>query len=1065
MFGNSSSASSRSNHICGCYYVVTNGKIFDPIRRYLPQVKLASHTTISPLCFTTILTQTFHNPNPEAIAEGRYVFPLYDGVAVNGYTISYADKVLKGVVKQKDDAKQEYKEAIDRGETAGLLESLPDGIFGVTLGNVPAGADIVVEITYCGELKHDAAIDGLRYTLPTSIAPRYGEHPGQVLSSNTQTKGGISITVDINMVSSAVRKVQSPSHPIAVTSGSTSTAASTNTFKPHQSSATLTLGTTELAQDFVLQLLVDDINKPRAVIETHPTLLHQRAIMATLVPNFILEPAHPEIVFIADQSGSMQGTKNTALVKALHVFLKSLPLGVKFNICAFGNNYDYLWPKSQAYNAENLQRAVECVSSFSASYGGTEILRPIKAAFEQRLGDMPLEVMLLTDGEVWGEQSIFSYVNEQIRDKKVDARVFALGIGDGVSHALVEGVARAGKGFAQFVTPEEEATGLDRKVVRMLKGALYAHTWDYELEVVYAKDENLEATPAPATEDDDDFELVEKFNSDLHLDEKTRTSSVTDIVDKPAKSFFDTSLDPSKPEAQGKVDRYAHLPHIDLPALLQAPSELPPLFPFSRTTVYMMLGPGPSQQQVSAIVLRAKSVGGPLELTIPVDELETNNGVATVHQLAARKAIQDLEEGRGWLNTVPISAAKSGAAQTVEAQYGSWYDEIVEREAVRLGERFQVAGKWSSFVAVEAGSKEATRSSETVTARSTDAREASAAGSHLHSTAASLQQRGERLDSLQGNVHIDRAVYSARKQSSSGGVLCRLMSSGPPKTATPAVTASGQTGGLFSGVASAASGLFGSRAPSVSNYQQRHASFAAPSMPGSLVPQPTGYEPSSTSGQFIGGGGLFAARAPPPPPPARQSYGKATSLSQTSSAGTADCFFEPREHTGASEPTSDVLTSLTFKPSDQVGSDPFPGRIFDWVPKNGSPVRAAALCSMEAKRPSEIDPIAAMHTLIGLQTFSGAWLWNDELANVIGVDASVCSDWRTGDSVSSAAKATALALAFLTSRVANQKDVWEMVAKKATTWLMHEMGKKEKEVARVMDEAARRLKVAEGDDW
>ncbi|KAK3653423.1 hypothetical protein LTR56_004627 [Elasticomyces elasticus] len=1035
MFNNSSSGSSRSNHICGCYFEGPGSRVWDISRCYLPQVKLASHTTISPLCFTTILTQTFHNPNTEAIAEARYVFPLYDGVAVNGYTIRYADKVLNGVVKQKDDAKQEYKEAIDRGETAGLLESLPAGIFGVTLGNVPAGDAIMVEITYCGELKHDAAIDGLRYTLPTSIAPRYGDYPGQVLSSNTQTNGGINITVDIDMVSSAVRKVQSPSHPIAVSSGSISTTASTDTFKPHQSSATLTLGTTELAQDFVLQLLVDDIKKPRAVIENHPTLPNQCAIMATLVPNFALEPAHPEIVFIADQSGSMQGTKNTALVKALHVFLKSLPLGVKFNICAFGNNYDYLWPKSQAYNAENLQRAVECVSSFSASYGGTEILRPIKAAFEQRLGDMPLEVMLLTDGEVWGEQYVFSYVNEQIRDKKVDARVFALGIGNGVSHALVEGVARAGNGFAQFVTPEEEATGLDRKVVRMLKGALYAHTWDYELEVVYARDETLEATPTAATEDDDDFELVEKFNMDEI------------VADKPAKSFFDASVDLSKTEAQGEAARYAHLPHIDIPALLQAPFELPPLFPFSRTTVYMMLDPEASQRQVSAIVLRAKSGGGPLELTIPVDGLETNNGVATVHQLAARKAIQDLEEGRGWLNTVPISAAKSGAAQTVEAQYGSWYDEIVEREAVRLGERFQVAGKWTSFVAVEEGSKEAKQSGTKVNARSTDAKE------ELARIAASLQQRGERLDSLQGNVSIDRAIYSARKQSSSGGILCRLMSSGPPKTASPAVTASGQTGGLFSGVASAASGLFGSRAPSVSNYQ-----------PGSLVPQPTGYAASSTSGQFIGGGGLFAARAPPPPPPARRAYGGVTSLPKTSSAGEADSFVPP-EYMRASEPTSDVLTSLTFKPSDQAWSDPFPGRISDWVPKNGSPVRAAALCSMGAKRPSEIDPIAAMHTLIGLQTFSGAWLWNDELANVIGVNASVCSDWRTGDSVSSAAKATALALAFLTSRVANQKDVWEMVAKKATTWLMKEMQGNEKEVARVMDEAGRRFKVKDENDW
>ncbi|MGG6497651.1 UNVERIFIED_CONTAM: hypothetical protein NY603_32485, partial [Bacteroidetes bacterium 56_B9] len=84
------------------------------------------------------------------------------------------------------------------------------GVFGVTLGNVPAQTELLVDITYCGELKHDAAIDGLRYTLPTSIAPRYGNYPGTVLSSNV-TATSMKITVDIDMgEKSALRKVQSP---------------------------------------------------------------------------------------------------------------------------------------------------------------------------------------------------------------------------------------------------------------------------------------------------------------------------------------------------------------------------------------------------------------------------------------------------------------------------------------------------------------------------------------------------------------------------------------------------------------------------------------------------------------------------------------------------------------------------------------------------------------------------------------------------------------------------------------------------------------------------------------
>ena len=682
MFGHGNGNGLFGNHVCGLFYNSNAGRV------YLPQVELESHTTINRVCYTTQIRQTFRNPNSEVLPKAQYAFPLYDGVAVSGYTVHYAGKVLKGVVKQKDVAKQTYQAAVDRGETAALLESLPAGVFGVTLGNVPANQDVVVEITYCGELKHDAAIDGLRYMLPTSIAPRYGDYPGQLLTTNTIAKKGISITVDVDMATSAIRRVQSPSHPIAVSMGATSTTKSSNegSFRPSQASATVTFGNAELASDFILQLLIDDISKPQAIIEQHPTLPNQRAIMATLVPKFQLESGHPEIVFIADQSGSMGGSKNTSLVAALKVFLKSLPFGVRFNICAFGSNFKFLWPQSQAYSEDNVNTAMSFVDSFTADYGGTEILKPITAAFKQKLRDLPMEVMLLTDGEVWAEDSIFAYINDQIRVKGVDARVFALGIGNDVSHTLVEGVARAGNGFAQFVTANEDT---DQKVVRMLKGALYAHTKDYELEVHYGEEND-------SSSDDDDFEIVEKVADCLKIDDGSSTSGSVKSTLTKAISFFDTTADTKRttPDPKG-VDRYAHLPPIATPKLLQAPTTIPPLFPFNRSTVYLLLAPDAVQKPVKSVTLRAMSAQGPLEINIPTT-LSDSHG--SIHHLGARKAIQDLEEGRGWLYN-----AKTSGGQMVKTKHESRFDELVERESVHLGERFQVAGKWTSFVAVQDG--------------------------------------------------------------------------------------------------------------------------------------------------------------------------------------------------------------------------------------------------------------------------------------------------------------------------------------------------------------------------
>lgn len=49
------------------------------------------------------------------------------------------------------------------------------------------------------------------------------------------------------------------------------------------------------------------------------------------------------------------------------------------------------------------------------------------------------------------------------------ARLFALGIGDGASLYLVEGMAKAGGGTGAFVTYQES---IDKKVLNQLKNAL-----------------------------------------------------------------------------------------------------------------------------------------------------------------------------------------------------------------------------------------------------------------------------------------------------------------------------------------------------------------------------------------------------------------------------------------------------------------------------------------------------------------------------------------------------------------------------------------------------------------
>lgn len=80
---------------------------------------------------------------------------------------------------------------------------------------------------------------------------------------------------------------------------------------------------------------------------------------------------------------------------------------------------------------------------------------------------------------------------------------------------------------------------------------------------------------------------------------------------------------------------------------MQTPQFIPPLYPFSRTNVYILISAEAAQGTIKSIILKGSSSEKPLELEIPVEVLSERG--ETIHQLAAKKAVVELEEGRGWL--------------------------------------------------------------------------------------------------------------------------------------------------------------------------------------------------------------------------------------------------------------------------------------------------------------------------------------------------------------------------------------------------------------------------------
>ena len=255
-----------------------------------------------------------------------------------------------------------------------------------------------------------------------------------------------------------------------------------------------------------------------------------------------------------------------------------------------------------------------------------------------------------------------------------------------MSSGLIEGVARAGKGFASAVGEHEK---LDGKIVRILKGALTENITGYSFDVKYGQNEE--------DEEDEGFVLVDSVGESLDA------MSLNEIAASPD----GTSTSGPRKDSES-LGRYGILPAVAIPKYVQAPHEIPPLYPSTRTTIYLLISPDAPQRVPLSITVKGMSTQGPISYEIPVDKIPEPG--KTIHQLAARRAVGDLEEGRGWLMYTKdadgiLFKDKFGTGSSFKTfggkQEAAKFDEMVEREAVRLGVQYQVGGKFCSFVAVE----------------------------------------------------------------------------------------------------------------------------------------------------------------------------------------------------------------------------------------------------------------------------------------------------------------------------------------------------------------------------
>ncbi|TFA99044.1 von Willebrand factor A domain-containing protein 5A [Trichoderma ghanense] len=992
--------------------------------KFLPIVSLDVHTSILASSSRTVLKQTFATTG-RLLKNVRYAFPLYDGSSVVGFQCTVGSRIIKGVVKERNEAKQAYDAALAQGKAAGLLEQSLEAsdVFVTSLGNIPPGCQSVdVEVTYLGELKHDAQVDGLRFTIPNSLAQRYGQH--SITGSDALTfQGGkhIKITVDVDISSgSVIKSIQSPSHPISVNIGTLSTAPS-DTPSLQRAHATLAQEALVLGNDFVLQLVATGLGDPIAILENHPTIPNQRALMTTLVPRFNLPMEMAEIVFVCDRSGSMgEGNKMGNVIEALNIFLKSLPVGVRFNICSFGSDFSFLWERSMTYDQATLDAAIRHVVDFGADLGGTEMYAPIREIFQRRYKDLNLEVFLLTDGEIWDQERLFQLINTHVAESKGAIRIFTLGVGKDASHALIEGVARAGNGFAQVVAENEK---MDKMLVRMLKGALTPHITDYSLEVKYG---GSEAASDEET-DGDEFVVIERVMDAMTLD--ISPSSETAAEPDRTISLFDQSVQDSDmeiPTASNSVS--TKLLPVPVPRYLQAPFQIPSLLPFSRTTVYVLLSDATPGRQPKSVILRGSSAHGPVELEIPVRTLTESS--TTIHQLAARKAVRELVDGRGWIFHV-----KTKDGKLLQEQLEGRFSDMVKREAVRLGTQYQVSGKWCSFVAIQRADGDDVANTGQENAEPEKGDDDHGGGDEEDISFDDIVQQ-------QTSAHVSSHPVAGRMRKRKMVRSIEALEDEPPFAQQSPMSHGSRLQGIPTNYAAGMPRRQGMHMHGASAYQS-HGMAGRPIVPPQMsmpynvqlqiiaAQQMMQHQQAAAAAAMTGINGnndaqtanlrasLAAQRAA-----AAQQAASAQLHQQYQQQHQAiyERFQQQRQQMQLGSPSLHTNHPMGVAPDQGSASYSNPNALFGSASTSPSP-----LCVLTA-----------------LQTFVGSWYWDSMLEAALGITAELAADrvQLPGDQSTQRTEvlATLCAVVFVKKKLASEKESWELLVKKAEDWLQQQMG-------------------------
>lgn len=406
------------------------------------------------LAAAATVTQHYVNSSAEPI-EAVYVFPLPHDAAVYDMEIRIGDRLIKSVVREREEAKRTYEAAKSEGKRAALVEQERPNIFTASVANLMPGDHIDVRLLYVEPLRWE---DGrVRLVFPMVVGPRY--IPGTQAVSHTGTGWAFDTdaVADASRITPTVRNPESrPGHDISLSVdldagfefgsiNSISHAITVRNLPDGRRHVELASGTSIPNKDFVLEIQQAESIQPKTALFLSPDPVSGEThfLLSAFPPTVQPTKREPvEMLYLIDVSGSMAGTSITQARAALLQALDRLGTSDRFGILAFNHQYHEFAAEPLTATSENIAAARRFVERLEAG-GGTEMLPALLHVMKKPEPSGYLRnIVLLTDGDLGNEDQIFAAMRANLGD----ARLYTVAIGSAPNFFLATKMAQFGRG-------------------------------------------------------------------------------------------------------------------------------------------------------------------------------------------------------------------------------------------------------------------------------------------------------------------------------------------------------------------------------------------------------------------------------------------------------------------------------------------------------------------------------------------------------------------------------------------------------------------------------------------